>query len=55
MPGKRSSDPEKSTHVWRGNIPSDLALGQHTIEIKATDMSGKTHTANSNYRIDKVK
>lgn len=55
MPGRRSSDPEKSTHVWRGNIPSDLALGQHTIEIKATDMFGKTHTASSNYRIDKVK
>lgn len=55
MPGKRSSDPEKSTHVWRGNIPSDLPLGQHTIEIKATDMFGKVHTASSNYRIDRVK
>lgn len=55
MPGKRSSDPEKSTHVWRGNIPSDLALGQHTIEIKATDMFGKVHTASTTYRIDKVK
>jgi hypothetical protein len=55
MPGRRSSDPEKSTHVWRGSIPSDLALGQHTIEIKATDMFGKTHTASSSYRIDKVK
>ena len=55
MPGKRSSDPEKSTHVWRGNIPSDLAIGEHAIEIKATDMFGKTHTANGSYRIDKVK
>lgn len=55
MPGKRSSDPEKSTHVWRGNIPSDLAIGEHAIEIKATDMFGKTHTANTTYRIDKVK
>ncbi|MNL28924.1 hypothetical protein D3C87_1505900 [compost metagenome] len=55
MPGRRSSDPEKSTHVWRGSIPSDLALGQHTIEIKATDMFGKTHTSSSSYRIDKVK
>lgn len=55
MPGKRSSDPEKSTHVWRGNIPSDLAIGEHKIEIKATDMFGKTHTANSSYRIDKAK
>ncbi|MFD2940236.1 calcineurin-like phosphoesterase C-terminal domain-containing protein [Flavobacterium notoginsengisoli] len=55
MPGKRSSDPEKSTHVWRGNIPSDLAIGEHAIEIKATDMFGKTHSATTTYRIDKVK
>lgn len=55
MPGKRSSDPEISMHVWRGEIPSNLDLGTHSIDIKATDMFGKVHTAKSSYRIDKVK
>lgn len=55
MPGKRSSDPSTSTHVWKGKIPSHLELGNHKIEIKATDMFGNVHTASGNYRIDTVK
>ncbi len=51
MPGRRSSNPIKSEHLWRGNIPTDLETGKHTIEIKATDMFGKVHTASDSYRI----
>lgn len=51
MPGRRSSNPIKSEHLWRGNIPTNLETGQHTIEIKATDMFGKVHTANTSYRL----
>lgn len=55
MPGRRSSDPSLSTHMWKGKIPSDLEIGTHKIEIKATDMFGKIHTASRNYRIDTIK
>ena len=51
MPGRRSSNPIKSEHLWRGNIPTNLETGIHTIEIKATDMFGKIHTASDSYRI----
>lgn len=55
MPGRRSSNPVKSTHLWRGKIPTKLAVGEHLIEIKATDMFGKTHTATNSYRLAEPK
>ncbi|GHA44656.1 hypothetical protein GCM10007103_27210 [Salinimicrobium marinum] len=55
MPGRRSSNPVKSDHLWRGNIPTYLETGEHTIEIKATDMFGKTHSAISSYRLEEAK
>jgi hypothetical protein len=51
MAGRRSSNPIKSEHLWRGNIPTKLKTGEHIIEIKATDMFGQVHTAKSNYRL----
>ena len=51
MPGRRPSNPVESTHLWRGKIPTDLELGEHTIEIKATDMFGRTFTQKSSYKI----
>ncbi len=54
MPGRRSSDPILSTHVWRGSLPANLEIGTHTIEIEATDMFGKVHTATKTYKIDKL-
>ncbi|CAM4217858.1 calcineurin-like phosphoesterase C-terminal domain-containing protein [Gillisia limnaea] len=51
MHGRRSSNPIKTEHLWRGDIPTKLETGQHTIEIKATDMFGKTHRAKSSYRL----
>jgi hypothetical protein len=55
MPGKRSSDPAACTHLWRGKILSDLPVGQHNVEIEATDMFGKKHTATGSYRIEQPK
>ncbi|HSP83372.1 MAG TPA: calcineurin-like phosphoesterase family protein [Gillisia sp.] len=55
MPGRRSSNPIKSEHLWRGNIPTNLEAGEHTIQIKATDMFGKVHTATSSYRLEEPK
>lgn len=51
MPGRRSSNPIRSEHLWRANIPYKLETGAHTVEVKATDMFGKTHTATTTYRL----
>ena len=51
MPGRRSSNPVRSEHLWRGKIPAKLEVGEHSIEIKATDMYGKIHKAKTSYRI----
>ena len=55
MPGRRSSNPVASEHLWRGKIPTNVEPGDHKIEIKATDMYGRTHTATRGYRIEEEK
>ncbi|WP_034921336.1 calcineurin-like phosphoesterase C-terminal domain-containing protein [Gillisia sp. CAL575] len=55
MSGRRSSNPINSEHLWRGNIPTNLPTGEHSIEIKAKDMFGKVHTATSSYRLEEAK
>ncbi len=55
MPGRRSSNPVISTHLWRGSIPTKLEEGTHRIEVQATDMFGNTYTAESSYRLEKPK
>lgn len=55
MPGRRSSNPVISTHLWRGSIPTKLDVGEHQIKIKATDMFGNEHTATSSYRLEHPK
>lgn len=52
VPGRRSSDPINSTHLWRAKIVTDLEVGTHNFEIKATDIYGKTHNATGSYRIE---
>ncbi len=47
MPGRRPSNPVNSTHLWRGSIPANLSEGNHTIEIRATNMFGKTSVHSS--------
>ncbi len=51
MPGRRPSNPVECTHLWRASIPTDLEVGEHVIEIRATDMFGRTFTQKSSYRI----
>lgn len=33
----RSPEAEPSTHLWRGALPTDLAVGAHRIEVRAFD------------------
>lgn len=49
--GRRPSNPVNSTHLWRGNIPTNLPLGEHRIEVRATDRSGRVFTQQSSYRL----
>lgn len=51
MPGRRPSNPVNSTHIWRGAIPTNLPVGTHEIEVRATDMFGNTFSQKSQYRI----
>lgn len=49
--GRRGSNAIESTHLWYAKIPTKLELGNHTIEIQATDMFGNSYTQKSNYRV----
>ncbi|MGK6350166.1 calcineurin-like phosphoesterase C-terminal domain-containing protein [Parapedobacter sp. DT-150] len=51
MPGRRPSNAVNSTHLWRGGIPVNLSVGEHQIEVRATDMFGRTFTQQGSYRI----
>ncbi|AKD03700.1 calcineurin-like phosphoesterase family protein [Pontibacter korlensis] len=51
LPGRRPSNATQSTHLWRGSIPTKLEPGEHIIEVRATDMFGRTFTQQSSYRI----
>jgi hypothetical protein len=52
--GKRPSNPEKSTHLFRIDFPTDLPEGTHQIEIRATDMFGRVFTAQRDFRVEKT-
>lgn len=44
MPGRRPSNAVRSTHLWRAGFPAGLSLGEHIIEVRATDMFGRQFT-----------
>jgi hypothetical protein len=48
-PGRRPSNPVRSTHLWRAGIPSNLPAGKHTVEVRATDRYGRTFSTSSRY------
>lgn len=49
--GRRGSEAMDSRHLWRAPVQSDLEPGEHTVEIEATDMFGRTFTQEADYRI----
>lgn len=55
FPGRRPSAAVNSTHLWRGGIPTNLPEGKHQVEIRATDMFGRTHYATSTFRLENPK
>ncbi|MFT2009989.1 calcineurin-like phosphoesterase family protein [Pontibacter sp. 13R65] len=55
IPGRRPTNAAHSTHLWRGTIPTNLQPGEHSIEVKVTDMFGRTFTQKGSYRIEALK
>ncbi|WP_445736875.1 calcineurin-like phosphoesterase C-terminal domain-containing protein [Mariniflexile sp.] len=52
MNGIRPSNPINSKHLWFTRLPTKLEAGIHEVEVKATDMFGKVHTARGSYRLE---
>ncbi|WP_133498547.1 calcineurin-like phosphoesterase C-terminal domain-containing protein [Cognatilysobacter terrigena] len=48
----RSPEAQPSTHLWRGALPTSLAVGEHRVEVRTFDRwQGEQH-ANTTYRLD---
>lgn len=53
-PVRRPSNAQMCRHLWRTNIPSNLPIGEHLIEVRATDMFGRVFIQNSSYQIQEL-
>jgi len=51
LPGRRPSNAVSSTHLWYGGLELNHSPGDHTIEVRATDMYGKEHYGKKTYKI----
>ncbi|TXI47751.1 MAG: calcineurin phosphoesterase [Lysobacter sp.] len=47
----RSPEPEPSEHLWRGALPTDLAVGAHRVEVRAFDAWQGEQRASIEYRL----
>ena len=47
----RSPEAEPSHHLWRGALPTDLAEGEHHVEVRAFDRWRGETTAHTTYRL----
>jgi hypothetical protein len=55
MRGRRPTEPGNSTHLWTAPLPENIGLGDHKIEVRATDVFGRTFVQESSYRIENPK
>ncbi|WP_228386414.1 calcineurin-like phosphoesterase C-terminal domain-containing protein [Ornithinicoccus halotolerans] len=42
---------DRSMHLWRLPLPADLAAGEHTAEVTATDVHGRTYTETLTFEV----
>ncbi len=49
--GRRPSTPAPSLHLWRTGLPDGISLGTHTVDIRVTDMFGRTFSDEFKYEI----
>ena len=47
----RSPEATASPHLWRGALPTDLAVGEHKVDVRATQPDGSVFTANTRYSL----
>ena len=48
----RSPEAQPSPHLWRGALPTDLAVGEHVIEVRALDRWQGEQRATTRYRLE---
>lgn len=48
----RAPPAEASPHLWRGTLPTHLALGEHRVEVRAFDRWQGEQRASTRYRLD---
>lgn len=48
----RSPEATPSAHLWRGALPTDLAVGEHRIEVRVLDAWQGEQSAETSYRLD---
>lgn len=48
----RAPPAEASPHLWRGTLPTHLALGEHRVEVRAFDRWQGEQRASTQYRLD---
>lgn len=48
----RAVEATPSTHLWRGALPTDLAVGEHEVEVRAHDRWRGVLQASIRYRLD---
>ena len=41
----------KSSHLWRAELPKDLPVGVHTLEVRTTDRYGRTFTQSKTFEV----
>ncbi|PUZ24963.1 metallophosphoesterase [Chitinophaga parva] len=55
MRGRRPTEPGNSTHLWTAPLSEKPGLGEHKIQVRATDVFGRTFVQESSYRIENPK
>ncbi len=55
LKGRRPSNPQRCSHLWQAAMPAVADAGNHTIEVKATDMFGRSFHQKSEFRVAPVK
>ena len=48
----RSPEAEPSPHLWRGALPTDLAIGEHEVEVRVQDAWSGPASARIRYRLE---
>lgn len=48
----RSPEATPSPHLWRGALPTDLAIGAHQVEVRVRLRDGAVHSATTSYRLE---